>query len=102
MHGIVLPVELKGLVDRGAVDRRLHMPHDPEAILEADDCALIQTEQVAGLKTEVAASQVAVEAVRELKVRSVPRKSKRCRQSDDTKIRLGQLQRTLIVGRGGG
>ena len=98
MYGIVLTVELKRLVDRGAVNRRFHMPHDPEAILEADDGALIEAEQIAGLKTEVAVPEVAVEAVRQLEIRSVSRKPQSRRDRDDAIVRFCQLQRTVVVG----
>src|SRR3977135_2532730 len=98
MHGVVLSVELKGLFDRGAVNGRLHMPHDPEAVLEADDGALIEAEQVAGLKTEVAVPQVAVEAVRELEIGSVPRKPQSRRDRDDAIVWFCQLQRSVVVG----
>ena len=98
MHGVVLAVELKGLVDRGAVNRRLHVPHDPEAVLEADDGTLIETEEIAGLKTEVAVPEVAVEAVRELEIGSVSRKPQSRRDRNDAIVWFCQLQRTVVVG----
>ena len=68
---VVLPVELERLADGRAIHRRLYVFHDAEAILEADDGALIETEEIAGLFAEAAAFQVAVEPVRQLKVGSV-------------------------------
>ena len=53
MHRVVLAVELKRLVDRGAVNGRLQMARDAEAVLEADDGALIQAEQIAGLSLKL-------------------------------------------------
>jgi hypothetical protein len=59
-------VELKGLVDRRAVNRRLHVSHDPEAILKPTTAPSSRPNRL--LASEIAVPEVAVEAVRELKV----------------------------------
>ena len=102
MKRVVLAVELKGLVDGGPVDGGLDVPQDPEAVLEADDGALIEAEEIAGLLAEAAALEIAVEAVGQLKVGFPLRKPECRRQVDDAKIRLRQLQLALIVSRCGG
>ena len=99
MHGVVLAVELESLINRGAVHGGLQMPPDPEPVLEANDRSLIEAEEITGLMTEAAVPEIAVEPMGELKVRSAPWKSQRGRQGNEAKIRFGQLQRTVIVGR---
>ena len=98
MHRVDLAVELEGLVDGGAVSDRLHVPHDPEAVLEADDGALIETEKIAGVIAEAAVPQIAVEPVGELKARAEPRQPQGGRQGNHAEIRFGELQRTIVVG----
>src|SRR4051812_37977189 len=101
MNRVVLAVELKRLVDGGAIHRRLHVFHDAEAILEPDNGALIETEEITGLFAETAAFQVAVEPVRQLKVGSVNGKPEGGRQIDDAIVRFRELERPIIAAGGG-
>ena len=71
------------------------MPRDPEPVFKADRRSLIEPEQIAGIPTVV--SQIAVEPVGELKVRSVAWESQRGRQVEHPKIRLREHQRGIIV-----
>jgi hypothetical protein len=73
MHGVVFPVELKCLVYRGAVTAACTCRTIPKRYSSRRP-PLIETEQVAGLKTEIAVPEIAVEPMGELEVRSVPRK----------------------------
>ena len=56
-HGVVLAVELKGLVDRRAIDSGLQVPRDTEPVLEADRRSLIEPEQIARVAVEAALAE---------------------------------------------
>ena len=60
----------------------LQVRRDAEAILEADDRAVVEAEQIRRQLTQVAAPQVAREAVREPEVAVVPLDRQRRRQVD--------------------
>ena len=96
-HGVVLAVELEGLVDRRAIDSGLQMPRDAKPVLEADRRSLIEPEQIAGILAEAALPKIAVEPVRELEARSVAREPQRGRQVENAEIRLREHQLRIVV-----
>src|SRR5262245_10190974 len=104
-YGVVLAVELNGLVETRSIERGLHVPGDREPVLESDERALIDPEEIACLFAERTIPQVARETVRQSEIAPVERQSQRCRQVDDNKIRFCTVDRGLVVllhgGRGG-
>src|SRR5678815_1489445 len=96
-YRVVLAVELKGLVDRRAIDRGLQMTRDPEPVLEADRGALIEPEQIARIVGEAALPQVAVEPVGQLEVRSMNREPQRGRQIENAEVRLREHRVPIVA-----
>ena len=92
MKRVVLAVELKRLVYGGPVHRGLDVPHYSDAVLEADDGALIEAEEIAGLLAEAAALEIAVETVGQLKI-GFPLREPECRRQVDDARRSPPLHR---------
>jgi hypothetical protein len=90
-------MELDRLVEAGSIERRLRVRCERDPILEPDDRALIDAEQVAGLLSERAVAQVAREAMRQPEVALEPRQPQRRRQIDDDEVRFGRIPDRIVI-----
>ena len=72
------------------MDAGLEIAGDPEAVFEADDRSVVQREQILGELAEIAAAQVAGEAVCQAEVAAVARQRLRRLQIDDVELDFGR------------
>jgi hypothetical protein len=73
------------------------VPGDSEPILETDDGALIDPEQVARLLPDAPVAQVAREPVRHPDVALEQRQPQRRRQIHDDEIRFGKTENGIVI-----
>ena len=104
MPRVVLRRQLNDLADAGAKDDRLQVAHHAQAELESDVRAGIETEEAGYLVAEtvlfgVAAFQIQIEPVREVKIAGLGRQPQRRREVDDRKVRFERIQSALVVER---
>ena len=96
-HDAVLPEELDRLV-AGAMNPDLAVLHDAEAILEADDRAVVEAEQIAEKARRAGvAVQRTGEAVRDAKCALELRQPQRGRQRGEREVGLRRLEHRVIV-----
>src|SRR5688572_4055767 len=89
---VVLTEEFDRLVAARAEQPRLEPAHQAEAILEPDDCAVVEPEQIVGDVAKVALAERPGKPVRHPERALEPRQSERCRQIDEREVRLRRVR----------
>jgi hypothetical protein len=90
-------VQLNRLVETGSIEGGLHMRGDRHPVLEADDGALIDSEQIARLLTERAVAQVAGKAMRQSEVPPGQRQPHRRGQIHDNEVGFSRSQHGVVI-----
>jgi hypothetical protein len=89
---VVFAVQLNGLGEARAIEGRLHVAGDRHPVLEADDRALIEPEEIACLLAEASVSQISGESVRQPEIALEQRHPHRRRQVHHDDVRLAGNQ----------
>jgi hypothetical protein len=87
-HEIPAPEQLERLVEAGAMHARLEIRCDSEAVLEPEECAVVEGEEVGRQVREVAECQVAREAMGESEIALMRAQRLRGWQRDDVELDL--------------
>ena len=75
------------------------MTNDAEAILETDERAVVEAEQIRRRLGEAHARQIEIEPMRQMEIAPMDRQRHRCGQIDDDEIRLyGPEARVILLG----